>query len=168
MVLSATIFDILYNLKNYIDKERIKKATIHVIDGEPNSSLLFNEERENLLINLTQTDQIEDTFCIKMIRSFSAHKNLKKIFHIPKHIDENQLTCLHGIRFLSLMWVILGHSYVFVVLYSDNIAIFGEWIKRFSFLIIINGIYSVDTFFLIRSVHLTIIILSFMYLFKIL
>ena len=75
MVLSATIFDILYNLKNYIDKERIKKATIHVIDGEPNSSLLFNEERENLLINLTQTDQIEDTFCIKMIRSFSAHKN---------------------------------------------------------------------------------------------
>jgi hypothetical protein len=160
-VLSATIFDILYDLKNYINEERIKQATIYVIDGESNSSLLLNEEREHLLNNLiTKNDQISQSFTLKLIRSFSAYKNIQKLFHISKHKDENQLTCLHGIRFLSLMWVILGHSYVFVVLYSDNIAIFGEWIKRFSFLLIINGIYSVDTFFLIRFVLLVSIVFS--------
>jgi hypothetical protein len=43
--------------------------------------------------------------------SFSAYTNIIKIFKIEK--NEGQLECLHGIRFFSMAWVVLGHTYAF-------------------------------------------------------
>ena len=53
---------------------------------------------------------------------------------------------------MSIAWVILGHTYLFVLLsVGDNIGdVFGQWLKRFSFAIISNATYSVDSFFLLR------------------
>ena len=52
------------------------------------------------------------TSLLKMICSFSFYANAKKIFHTTK-TENSQLSCLHAIRFLSLAWVILGHTFAF-------------------------------------------------------
>jgi len=63
------------------------------------------------------------------------------------------LECLNGIRFLSIAWVILGHTYLFVSIGAgDNFAsILGDWVKRFSFAIVSNATFSVDSFFLLSG-----------------
>jgi hypothetical protein len=50
---------------------------------------------------------------LKIIRSFSFYTNAKKVFNTSK--SDDQLNCLHAIRFLSLAWVILGHTFAFGV-----------------------------------------------------
>ncbi|GFR23672.1 nose resistant to fluoxetine protein 6, partial [Trichonephila clavata] len=64
---------------------------------------------------------------------------------------EGQLPCLHGIRFLSMSWVMLGHVYSFSFPYLKNTTealIMGDqWI----FQIILRGSYSVDSFFVLSG-----------------
>ena len=83
-----------------------------------------------------------------MLLSFSAYTNSIKLFTISKSND--QLDCLHAIRFLSISWVILGHTYAFSISYLDNLVIMNVWFKRFSFLTVSNAFFSVDNFFLLR------------------
>ena len=156
VVLSATIFDVFHDLIIHFRKEKLRKFVANSeinteVERNLSSINYCNEEQECLLENpVTSNEKIIEHIFIRLIQSFSIYKNIQKLFHIPK--DEHQLMCLHGIRFFSLAWVILGHTYVFIILYADNIAIFGEWIRRFSFMFIINGVFSVDTFFLVRFV----------------
>lgn len=76
-------------------------------------------------------------------------KNAKKIFNTSS--EDFHLKSLHAIRFISLSWVILGHTYGFLALYSDNLLQIETLFKRFSFSIIINGYFSVDSFFLLSG-----------------
>ena len=54
-----------------------------------------------------------DSLFKEILLGFSAIKNTKKIFDIGN--TEGQLECLNGIRFISIAWVILGHTYLFVL-----------------------------------------------------
>ena len=50
---------------------------------------------------------------------FSLPRNIGKIFHVaPAKADVEQLDCLHGLRFMSMLWVIWGHSFVFALNYA--------------------------------------------------
>ncbi|KAG8181950.1 hypothetical protein JTE90_026891 [Oedothorax gibbosus] len=64
---------------------------------------------------------------------------------------EGQLPFLHGIRFLSLSWVIVGHTHAFVMAYVRNIREVISFIDHWPFQIIMNGFYSVDSFFLLSG-----------------
>lgn len=44
-----------------------------------------------------------------LLTAFSALSNGKKLLTINN--SPSQLKCLDGLRFLSMMWVVLGHSY---------------------------------------------------------
>jgi hypothetical protein len=53
---------------------------------------------------------ISGTFA-KVLISFSAITNGQKILTVGN--IKKDISCLHGIRVLSMWWVILGHSYAF-------------------------------------------------------
>ena len=112
-MISATIFDIAHEFVIFRKEQQIQEATITIIETEAEhySSLIINEREQ--LLNISMKESAKESFCVKISQCFSIYKNFKKIFHVSN--DENQLSCLHGIRVLSLAWVILGHSYVFVV-----------------------------------------------------
>lgn len=86
----------------------------------------------------------------QLVSALSLVTNFKKIFSLNN--DDSQLSSLHGIRVITLGWVILGHSYAFIVFYSDNPLEAFNFIKRFSFTMISNGFFSVDSFFLMSGV----------------
>lgn len=49
----------------------------------------------------------------KILMSFSLIQNTNTILDTTQ--KEGNINCLHGMRFISITWVILGHSYLFVI-----------------------------------------------------
>lgn len=48
--------------------------------------------------------------------AFSMYTNGGKIFKCSRSKSENVLECINGIRSLSIIWVIFGHSYLTSIL----------------------------------------------------
>ncbi|GIY98686.1 nose resistant to fluoxetine protein 6 [Caerostris extrusa] len=53
--------------------------------------------------------------------------------------------------FLSISWVILGHTYGLIVYNTRNLAEGVDMVNHWSFQIILNGFYSVDSFFVLSG-----------------
>lgn len=85
----------------------------------------------------------------KFLLCFSIHKNATKLFKTD--LPKGSLTSVHGIRFISMTWVILGHTYVFGMSVWSNSKMGQELMARFTFQAIGNATVSVDTFFLLSG-----------------
>lgn len=59
----------------------------------------------------------------RILLCFSIFTNGQKILNTEQ--TEGQLMSIHGIRFLSLTWVILGHTYI------TSVAIIGMYVFFF-------------------------------------
>ena len=87
---------------------------------------------------------------VKVFKAFSFFNNTKKL--LSTKTANGPLACLNGLRVISMFWVIQGHSYAFSVttlkgaLYAET-----ELVGRFSFQAIMNGTYSVDSFFFLSG-----------------
>ncbi|CAF3785753.1 unnamed protein product [Rotaria sordida] len=85
------------------------------------------------------------------IAQFSAIRTLRRIFTMKKKDDDNSLAFIHGLRVLSLFWVIFGHSILFNLFYTNNVIDVLSWSHNIAFQLISNGVLSVDTFFVISG-----------------
>ncbi|CAL8083374.1 unnamed protein product [Calicophoron daubneyi] len=74
-------------------------------------------------------------------------------------VREHPLTCLDGIRFLSMAWVIFGHFIILTMYTTNNVLSFANKVlNRWTFQVLLNATYSVDSFFFMSgllSVYLT-------------
>lgn len=89
---------------------------------------------------------------VEWVQAFSLYKNLGTIFSTKQ--TSAAITCLNGIRVLSILWVIVCHNFVWIFQYtgSDNVLdLFQNMVKRFSFQAISNGFFSVDSFFFLSG-----------------
>ncbi|KFM57567.1 Nose resistant to fluoxetine protein 6, partial [Stegodyphus mimosarum] len=91
--------------------------------------------------------KIESTL-LQLLACFSLISNFKKL--VNTKTSAGSMSCLHGLRFLSITWIILGHTYLNV-----NFQIFrglrkATIIQRdFFFQAVVNASVAVDTFFFI-------------------
>ncbi|EEB17783.1 conserved hypothetical protein [Pediculus humanus corporis] len=92
----------------------------------------------------------------KMFLSFSAKRNLKSICNCAVNVDT--IPSIHGLKALSMAWVILGHTCIVIFKYSDNMEFRTAAEKEFIVQTITNGTFSVDTFFFISG-----LLVSFLY-----
>ncbi|XP_078489124.1 nose resistant to fluoxetine protein 6-like [Ciona intestinalis] len=82
----------------------------------------------------------------KLAISFSVISNTRILLNTEQ--KPGQINCLHGMRFLSMSWVLLGHSYVFSIYSTDNIVFTARYfVDHFGIQAITNATYSVDSFF---------------------
>ena len=133
------------------------------------AEIFANEESLERCIENENLDQTQEMQVIKMprtktlsfqncVKAFSALRNLKKICNITDSNEE--LSCLHGIRFLSMTWVILGHTFFFAMSYVDNPAWALEKIQNTkSMEAVEQGTFSVDSFFFLSG-----LLVSYMFL----
>lgn len=81
--------------------------------------------------------------------SFSLSTNFKAI--CDQAVGSDTIPCIHGIRALSMAWIILGHTCIISFKYSDNMELRKVVEQSFFFQTISNGAFSVDTFFFISG-----------------
>ncbi|XP_060603088.1 nose resistant to fluoxetine protein 6-like [Ruditapes philippinarum] len=86
----------------------------------------------------------------RVLQAFSLYTNGSKLLSTKSGVGT--LGAVNGIRFLSMSWVILGHSYAFLAASAKNIYPFIQsHVKIFSFMTILNATVAVDTFFLLSG-----------------
>ncbi|CAB3404300.1 unnamed protein product [Caenorhabditis bovis] len=82
----------------------------------------------------------------KCLLAFSAKTNIKKLIELPKD-PQSCITCLLGLRFGSMVWTLIGHSFIFVQAYMENVEEFKEsMVNNFFNQWITNFTLSVDVF----------------------
>lgn len=85
----------------------------------------------------------------ELLLSFSIITNFNAI--CDRNVGADTIPSIHGLRAISMAWVILGHTCIVIFKYSDNLELRKEVEKNFFFQAITNGPFSVDTFFFISG-----------------
>ncbi|KAL5292653.1 hypothetical protein ACFFRR_011433 [Megaselia abdita] len=84
--------------------------------------------------------------------AFSLIHNGQKLFAINVKPNANSINCLHGIRSLSMVWVIFGHTLLWYLLIPMmNLRKVDDWKQTAMALVFETGIISVDTFFFLSG-----------------
>ncbi|XP_028401905.1 nose resistant to fluoxetine protein 6-like [Dendronephthya gigantea] len=87
---------------------------------------------------------------LSVLHCFSCLRNIK--FIMSTDVGKSDLTYLHGIRVISMFWIIGLHA--FNELFSlpiENEEDANNIIRRFTFMIFANGAFGVDTFFFLSG-----------------
>ncbi|XP_030757478.1 nose resistant to fluoxetine protein 6-like [Sitophilus oryzae] len=120
------------------------------------------------IIAIMVLSTLYDTYCQfhkqakphPILASFSVYTNGKKLFHATEKTD---LSCLNGIRFLSIMWVVLGHMMSLTASSAlDNVYDLYEFVQGTRSLFYVNGTLSVDSFFFLSGFLLVFVFMKAM------
>ncbi|XP_050443463.1 nose resistant to fluoxetine protein 6-like [Adelges cooleyi] len=105
-----------------------------------------SEDQNNPIFKVSRRGQL--------LLAFSAIGNGRKILHCGP-APSDSLTCVHGLRFLSLAWVIMVHTYLQVFSIAENKMLRTLTERNFMFQTVSNATFSVDTFFFISGLLVT-------------
>ncbi|XP_043641031.1 nose resistant to fluoxetine protein 6 [Drosophila teissieri] len=91
----------------------------------------------------------------KLLGSFSLRKNLPQLLKTSSTPSPRVIPCLNGIRCLTIIWIILGHGYMYLLL-APNINAYAivAWAQTPFSMVLQSGTTSVDTFFLLSGLLL--------------
>ncbi|XP_067686795.1 nose resistant to fluoxetine protein 6-like [Haliotis asinina] len=127
-----------------MDEDKDQMTT--VVDG----GHLHEEDSDDGERPQTSNTADNDSFGRQLLLAFSITRNAEKILSVTS--GEGNLGCIHGIRVLSMAWVILGHSLSWSTLITtENLTDFAARVKDFTMEAVLNGTLSVDTFFLLSG-----------------
>ncbi|GBM27686.1 Nose resistant to fluoxetine protein 6 [Araneus ventricosus] len=87
--------------------------------------------------------------CKPFFNCFCVFTNGEKILNTAS--AEGHLPCLHGIRFLSMAWVIICHGYMNGANSVRNSLEMIDFIDHWTLQVILNGFFSVDSFFVLSG-----------------
>ena len=90
----------------------------------------------------------------KYLFCFSLYKTVSQIFAI-KHEPSSAITCLNGLRVISMCWIILGHLRLFAYFFSENPSYISNSASHISYRGITESELAVDSFFLMSGLLVT-------------
>lgn len=109
--------------------------------------------------SLSSSNDLEAQKWFQVVMSFSLIRNTHKLFYVRED-HESTLSAVHGMRILSMIWIIIGHTYCFGGFYKllytfKRLSISGtENPARWEYQPLINTFLLVDTFFFLGGVVL--------------
>ncbi|XP_071451520.1 O-acyltransferase like protein-like [Hetaerina americana] len=119
-----------------------------------------DEGIERLALPKSEVDLVlkpqRESFISKLLLCFSAVTNAKSICSLS--VGADTIAPIHGLRFFSLLWVILAHTCLVAFQFSDNKTFRTRAERDFLYQTLSSGTYSVDTFFFISG-----LLVSFLY-----
>ncbi|KAG5344692.1 NRF6 protein, partial [Acromyrmex charruanus] len=84
-----------------------------------------------------------------VLMCFSVYTSTKMIFNTKLGTEE--ITVVHGIRFLTMIWLIILHSILFSIEYADNKIQILRFVDSLPIQMLSNGSVSVDTYFFLSG-----------------
>ncbi|KAH8337676.1 hypothetical protein KR074_006562 [Drosophila pseudoananassae] len=98
-----------------------------------------------------------------IIKSFSARANSRALFRVENNSNPNVIQCLNGIRCMSLIWVIFCHEYAFTMISPNlNTLDLVAWVPKPFSSFMVHGYFSVDSFFVLGGMLVSMIVLRTM------
>ncbi|KAH8278499.1 hypothetical protein KR018_004095 [Drosophila ironensis] len=99
-----------------------------------------------------------------LVKIFSARVSSRALFRVVENkSNPNVIDCLHGIRCLSLFWVVYSHEFIYTVMAPNiNLSYAYTWMELASSSFILHGFFSVDSFFFLGGLLVTLISLRLM------
>lgn len=88
-----------------------------------------------------------------IISCFSFTSNLK--YFVSQDKQDRRIKGIDGIRVLSLTWIILCHCYLFSMSETNNLLDVVDDADTLSFSVVLNGSFSVDSFFVLSGLLLS-------------
>ncbi|XP_072028216.1 nose resistant to fluoxetine protein 6-like [Amphiura filiformis] len=129
-----------------------KKKAISAVESKSNGTTQLVIEEESY--GSRNLDGLKLAITDRLLMSFSIFHNTEKIFSTGS--PSSMLGSLNGIRVLSMWWVILGHSMYFPYgLRYDNPVYIVDQFDKTALFPVLNGTFSVDTFFVLSGFLVT-------------
>ncbi|KAK6195851.1 hypothetical protein SNE40_001194 [Patella caerulea] len=121
-----------------------------------------NSTADHIVAKNNANTQVEQGTLAKIILAFSVYTNGAKILNTNQPKDS--LRAVHGIRFLSMSWVILAHTFAFalpLIGLTENVYPYMlKCLSRQSFSAILNAFVAVDSFFVLSGLLVAYVVLS--------
>ncbi|XP_069696029.1 nose resistant to fluoxetine protein 6-like [Periplaneta americana] len=147
-------YSVLSDIKLHILGGVLIVISVLIAAGSCYELLLYRgESGSDQTIDVQHKQKSSPGLLSQMLLAFSAVRNGRKILNCDT--AEDSLTSVHGLRFLSLAWVILVHTYLQVFAIAENKTLRTVTERNFMFQTISNATFSVDTFFLISGLLVT-------------
>ncbi|KAH8272280.1 hypothetical protein KR044_006721, partial [Drosophila immigrans] len=151
----------LLNVELNANTKLVNDSGCQTAEKEPLDGLaIFTIVLIGVLLGLLLLCTLYDYFLCKdqarmpaVVKIFSARVNSRQLFHVvDSKTNPNVIDCLHGIRCMSLIWVVFGHEYVMTGMGPNiNLVDIYSWLKSPFSMFIVHGLFSVDTFFFLSG-----------------
>ncbi|CAC5405309.1 unnamed protein product [Mytilus coruscus] len=121
-------------------------------------------QKEVVVEKERKTCKRNDGVLIRLLTAFAIQVNTKKIVSV--NAAKNAINCIHGIRFLSITWIMLGHSLNYGLVSLPGIWTIAnplrvkEMMESFTYQVVLSIPLAVDTFFMIRSIKIGLVLIS--------
>ncbi|XP_012232421.1 nose resistant to fluoxetine protein 6 isoform X2 [Linepithema humile] len=150
--------NVIYDLEKHgkFDDLTNGNQKLNVADSSSNGVQQINNNNDRENDSQPSTTEGQLSVFEELLLSFSVITNLRVI--CDRNVGGDTISTVHGIRAISMAWVILGHTCIVIFKYSDNMEYRKIVEKRFLFQTITNGAFSVDTFFFMSG-----LLVSFLY-----
>ncbi|XP_031849499.1 O-acyltransferase like protein-like [Nomia melanderi] len=116
-----------------------------VIIGSPQSLPVNNNNDHEGSLRSSTPEVYKFSVLEELLLSFSVPANVRII--CEGKVGGDTISTIHGLRVISMAWVILGHTCITAFKYADNMEYRKVVERKFFFQTITNGAFSVDTFF---------------------
>ncbi|XP_068725527.1 nose resistant to fluoxetine protein 6-like [Montipora capricornis] len=100
---------------------------------------------------LTKPSEQEQGFLVRFLTCFSITRNTSKVMDCS--VPPGAIMSVNGVRVLSMWWVILGHTYLWLLQNRvvDDVGLGIHIVNRFTFNTINSAFFSVDSFFVLSG-----------------
>ncbi|KAF7388052.1 hypothetical protein HZH66_010819 [Vespula vulgaris] len=151
--------NMIYDLEKHGKLDQLSNGNPKTLNADtvPNGSTAVNNNNDHEGTLQSPNEGIYKLSVLEeLLLSFSVPSNLKVI--CDSNVGGDTISTIHGLRAISMAWVILGHTCIVVFKYSDNMEYRKVVERKFLFQTITNGAFSVDTFFFMGG-----LLVSFLY-----
>ena len=165
LVITGTMTDVsLWFINEILPKLYLPKIVPHgTIPYSTSCEVKHSINEDELLINAkprTSQSRVAEKQCTEFVKdlilSFSLYKTVPAI--MATHQPATAITSINGLRVISMFWVILGHTYLWELIYdvaANRKEVFKTFPNRFLFQLVVNFTFSVDSFFVLSGMLLS-------------
>lgn len=98
----------------------------------------------------------------KLVLAFSLCKSVPSLLSTERPDPKlDDITSLHGLKVMSLLWVILGHTHLWAIFFDSHTSyVYQNVVPRFSYQAVLSSPFGFDSFFLLSGILVTYVALN--------
>ncbi|XP_078593512.1 nose resistant to fluoxetine protein 6-like [Branchiostoma floridae x Branchiostoma japonicum] len=154
----GTVYDVIIHQPRQIPTKKQKEIELQ----EPGVTLTSPDERTQPLDQppSKKISASKEGIATRILLCFSLSTNTGKVLSTKQ--APGSIKSLHGIRFFSLSWIILAHTYMFAKLSPefDNPLQVSEVMQTFTFQAVSNSFVAVDSFFFLSGLLMSYLLIK--------